>query len=48
MVSFPKAVTLAGFTIAFEPESYATDTEFSVSSGSDIVVREKIKNNSSV
>ena len=48
IVSFPEAVTLAGFTIAFEPESYATEIEFSVSSGSDIVVREKIKNNSGV
>ena len=47
-VSFPEAVTLAGFTIAFEPESYATEIEFSVSSGSSIVVREKIKNDSGV
>ena len=48
-IAFSASVTLSGFTIAFEPESYATEINFNAfNADSDVVVSETIKNDSGV
>ena len=48
-ITFSASVTLSGFTIAFEPESYATEINFNAfNADSDVVVSETIKNDSGV